>query len=151
MQKQCLPVQGRKLLHFMGCSIGSNMEICETSGLPIGMVPCFHNRNVYIKRKLRVWRTQKCIALVCEKTPPTCVGLQTTPFHGWQYMKGNGNMQNFGPTNPHCTVSAPKQCLYQKEATGMRRPKMYCSCLSRNPTYLCRSANYPVSCVAVLG
>ena len=52
--EQYLPVKGRKLPHFMGGSIGSGMEICESSGVPIGMVPRFHKRNVYIKRKLRV-------------------------------------------------------------------------------------------------
>ena len=67
---------------FMGGSTGSGMEICETSGPPISMVPRLHQSNVYIKRKLRVWRAQKCIALVRGKTPSTCTGLQTTPFHG---------------------------------------------------------------------
>ena len=105
--------------------MSSGMEISETSGLPIGMVPRSHKRNVYIKRKLRVWRTQKCIPLVRGTNPPTCVGLQTTPFHGWQYRADNGNMRNFWPTNPHGTAFAPKQWLNQKEATGMESSKMY--------------------------
>ena len=36
------------------------------------MVPCLHQGNVYIKRKLRVWKTQKYISLVVEETPLTC-------------------------------------------------------------------------------
>ena len=76
----------------MGGSIGPEMEICETSGLPIPIVPRFHKRNVHMKRKLRAWRPQTCIALVRGKTPPTCACLQTTPFHGWQYRAENGNM-----------------------------------------------------------
>ena len=31
----------------------------------------------------------------------------------------------FGPTNPHGTAFAPKQWLYEKEATGMKSSKMY--------------------------
>ena len=34
-------------------------------------------------------------------------------------MAQNGNMRNCDPTNPHGTGFAPKQWLYQKEATGM--------------------------------
>ena len=34
-------------------------------------------------------------------------------------------MRNFWPTNPHGTAFAPKQWLYQKEATGMESSKMY--------------------------
>ena len=106
-------------------SIGPRMEICETLWLPIPMVPCFHQSNGYMKRKLRVWRAQQCIALVDEETVFTSAGRQTTPFHGGQYRVGNGNMRNFGPTNPHGTSFAPKQCLYQKEAAGMESPKVY--------------------------
>ena len=82
----------------MGDSIGLGMEICETSGPPIPMVPRLHQSNVYIKRKVQVWRAQKCIALVRGKTVLTSGELQTNPFHGGQYGVGNGNMQNFGPT-----------------------------------------------------
>ena len=32
------------------------------------MVPCLHQGNIYEKRKLRIWRDQKCIALVGAKT-----------------------------------------------------------------------------------
>ena len=39
------------------------MEICETSTLPIPMVPRLQQSNGYIKRKLRAWRVQNCIAL----------------------------------------------------------------------------------------
>ena len=76
----------------MGGSIGSRMEIYETSTLPIPMVPRLHQSNGYIKRKLRVWRVQKCIALVgadqnCialvgEDTVLTSAGPQTTPCNG---------------------------------------------------------------------
>ena len=35
------------------------------------MVPCLHQGNIYIKRKLRVWTDQKCIPLVGSQTPLT--------------------------------------------------------------------------------
>ena len=53
----------------------------------------------------------------------TYLCLETT-LHAGQYRAENGNMRNFGPTNPHGTAFAPKQCLYQKEATGMERSKI---------------------------
>ena len=86
----------------------------------------FPEGNGYIKRKLRVWRNQKCIALVRGKIPPTCAGLQTVPFRRWQYRAENGNRRNFRPTKPHGTAFAPKQLLYQKEGTVMESSKLYC-------------------------
>ena len=46
----------RKLHRFMGGSIRSGIEISETSGQPIHMVPCLHQSNLYIKRNLGVCR-----------------------------------------------------------------------------------------------
>ena len=46
----------------------------------------------------------------------------------------------------YCTVFTPKQCLYQKEATGIESPKMHSSSRCKNRTYLCGTSNYPVSC-----
>ena len=50
VKKPYLPVRSCKLLHFMGISIGQRMEIRETSGLPIPMVPRLHQSNGHIKR-----------------------------------------------------------------------------------------------------
>ena len=75
---------GRKLPRVMGGSTGSTKEICETSGLPIPMVPRLHQCNGYIKRKLRAWRVQKFIALVGADIALTSAGPQTTPCHGGQ-------------------------------------------------------------------
>ena len=100
------------------------MEICETSALPILMLPGLHQSNGYIKRKLRAWRVQKCIALVGADTVLTSSGPETTRFHWGLYMAKNGNMRKFGPINPHGTAFARKQWLYQKESTGMESPKM---------------------------
>ena len=142
-------MRNRQLPRFMWCTIGPRMEICETSGLPIPIVLCLHQSNDYIKRKLRVRRVQKCTALVGADTLLTGARLQTTTFHGGQYRAQKGNMRNFGPTNPHGTAFAPKQWLYQKEATGIESSKMYCPSRCRYRTYQCGAANYPVSWGAV--
>ena len=124
---------------FMGGSIGPRMEISETSGQPTPMVPRLHQSYASIKRKLRVWTAQKCIALVGEETVLTSAGPQITLFHGGQYRVGNGNMRIFGPTYRRGTALSQEECLHQKEATGMENPKMYC----------CSSWNNPTSCVGL--
>ena len=83
-------------------------------------------------------------ALVSAETLLTSVGPQTTPFHTGQYRVGNGNMRNFGPINLHGTAFSPKQCGYQKEATGMESSKMYWPSRYINSTYQCVAANFPV-------
>ena len=122
------------------------MEICRNPGLPFTMVLCLHQSNVYIKRKLQVWRIQKCIPLVGAKTALTCAGLQTTPSDETQYRAENENLKKSRSTFRHGTVFAPKQCLNQKKATGMESPKMHLSTRCRNRTYLCGTSNYHVSC-----
>ena len=88
------------------------------------MVPYLHQSNIYIKRKLSVWRVQNCKPLVGSKTSLTCAGLQITPSQGSEYSAENGNFRKSGSTLSNGTVFAPKQCLYQTEATGMESPKM---------------------------
>ena len=110
------------------------------------MVPSLHQSNVYIKRKLQVWRVQKCIPLTGAKTALTCAGLQTILSQVSQYSVKNGNLRKSGSTFCHGTLLPPKQCLYQKEATGLESPKMHSSSRCNNCTYLCRTSNYPVSC-----
>ena len=110
------------------------------------MVPCLHQSNLYIKRKLHVWRVPKCIPLVGAKTALTSAGWQATPSHVRQNRAKNGNLRKTESSFPHGTVFAPKQCLYQKEATGMESPKMHSSSRCKPRTYLCRRANYTVSC-----
>ena len=85
------------------------------SGLPFAMVPCLHQRNVYIKIKLRVWRVQNCIPLVSANTALICAGLQTTPSHVMRYSPENGNLWKFGSTFRHGTVFIPKQCLIKSK------------------------------------
>ena len=85
----------------------------------------FAPRNIYTKRKLRVWRDQKCIPLVGAITPLTCAGRSNTPSRWRPYRAQNGKLVKLGRTCGHCTVFALRKYLHHKEATGMERPEMY--------------------------
>ena len=98
------------------------------------MVPCFHQGNIYTKRKLRVWRDQKCIPLVGAIIPLNCAGRHNTPSRGRQYRALNGKFGKMGRTYGHDTVFAPRKYLYQMEATGTERPEMYSGSRCNNPT-----------------
>ena len=153
--QKCIPLVGAKtpiicavrgkLPRLKVVSIGPRKETCVNWGGPIAMVLCLHQGNIYIKRKLREWRDQKCIPLVSAKTPLTCVVRQTTPSQGSRYKAENGNLRKSGWTYRDGTVFAPRQYLYQKVARGMERPEMYSPSRCKNPSYLCRPSNYPVS------
>ena len=73
------------------------------------------------------------------------------PISWGLYWVQRGNIRTFGTTNPHGTAFAPKQWLYQKEATGMESSKIYCPNRCRYRTYQCKAANYPVSLWVILG
>ena len=91
-----LSLRGSKVPRFMVGSIGPRMEICETSVLPIPMVPRFHQSNGYIKRKLRAWRVRKCITIVGVDIVLITAWPQSTPFHGG----------SIGPRMEICETSA---------------------------------------------
>ena len=109
------------------------------------MHPRLHLCNGYVKRNLRAWRVQKCIALGGAYTVLSSFLPQTTPRHGGQYKVQRRNLGNFWPTNPHGDTFAPMQWLYQKEGTGMESSKMYFPSRCRYRTYQCGAANYPAS------
>ena len=137
MQKSHLPVRAVKITRLEGGSIGPSTESCINCDGPISMVPCWHQGNIYIKRKLRVWRDQKRIALVGAITPLNCAGRHNTPSRRRQNRAQNGKFGKLGRTYGHGTVFAPRKYLYQKEATGMEIPEMYSVSWCKNPTYLC--------------
>ena len=126
-------------------SIGPRTESLGNWDGPMAMVSCLHQGNICTKRKLRVWRDQKCIPLVGVKTPLNCAGRHITPSRGGQYRVQNGNFWKLGRTYGHGTVFAPRKYLYQKEATGMERPEMYSVSRCNNPTFLCGQSKYHVS------
>ena len=121
------------------------MEICGSSGPPIVMVPCVHQINVYIKRKLRVWGIQKCNFLVGAKTVPTSLGLQTTSCHA----------ESYGPRMESCGISglpiAMVPCLHQINVHIKWKLRVWgtqkCNFLvgAKNRTYRYGPANYLVS------
>ena len=126
-----------KLHRLEGGSIGPRTESLVNLDEPMAMVPCLHQGNIYTKRKLRVWRDQKCIPLVGAITPLNCEGCQSTPSRGRQYRARNGKFGKFGRTYAHGTVFAARKYLYQKESTGMERPEMYSVSRCNYPTSLC--------------
>ena len=85
MQKPHRPVRVNKLPRVLKRRIWQATESFKISGQLIAMVPCLHQWNVYIVRKLRVWRAEKCDFLVSAKTAPTGTGQQTTLCHVASY------------------------------------------------------------------
>ena len=108
------------------------VQTCGNSGLPIAMVPCLHQWNVYIKTKLRVCRAQKGNPCFGTKIPLRSTDLQGTLFHAAPLMADITNLREFGASYRRGTVSAPMECLYQKEAKGMQ-------CSKCNPCFCAKS------------
>ena len=111
----------------------------------------FAPKHCLYQKKATGRTAQKCLPLVGGETPLICACWQTTPSHGWWYRSQNENLHKLGWTYRHGTMFAPRQCLYQKKATGMESPEMYSTSRCRNPTYLCGPASYPISWRAVYG
>ena len=109
----------------------------------MAMEPCLHQGNIYTKRKLRVWRAQKCIPLVGAIATLTCAGRKSTPSRRKQCRAQNGKLGKLGRTYGHGTVFAPTKYLHQKEATGMERPEMYSVIRFNNPTLPVRAVKIP--------
>ena len=95
-----------------GGSIGPRTERLVNWDGPMAMVPCLHQGNIYTKRKLRVWRDQKCIPLVGTITPLNCGVRHNTPSRGKQYWSQNGKFGILGRT---CMVPClPQGNIYTK-------------------------------------
>ena len=124
-------------------------EICRNPGLPFAIVPCLHQNNVYIQKKLRVCPKMYFSSRCKNRTYPS--GTANDPSHVSQYRAKNGNLTKSGSTFCHGTMFARKQSLYHKEDTGMESPKMYFSSRCKIRTYPCGTANDPVSCKSVWG
>ena len=147
--KTALICAGQQTIPSQVSKYGAENGHLRKSWSTFAIVPCLHQSNVYIKRKLQVWRFQKCIPLLGAKTALTCAVRQTTPSHVSQYRAENGNLRTSGSTFRHGSVFAPKKHSYQKEATGIECPIIHSSTRWKNLTYLCGTANYPVSCKPV--
>ena len=138
-----------KIPRLEGGSTESRTESWVNCDGPICMVPCLYQGNIYTKRKLRVWRYQKCNPLVGAITPLTCVGRQNTPSRRRQYTVQNGKLGKLERKYGDGTVFVLRKYLYQKEATGMERLEMHSASRCDNPTYLCVPSKYTVSKEAV--
>ena len=138
-----------KIPRLDGGSIGPRTESWVNWDGPVAMVPCLHQGNIYTKRKLRVWRHQKCIPLVGAINPLTCAGRSNTPSRRRQYRAQNGKLGKLRRTCGHGTVFALRKYLHHKEATGMERPEMYSASRCNNPIYLRGLSKYTISREAV--
>ena len=85
----------------------------------IAMVPCLHEGNLCIKKKLWIWKAQKCIPLVDVETPLACAGRQTTSSHGGRYRAENGNLRKLGGPN----TMVP--CLHQGNIYIQRKLRVW--------------------------
>ena len=137
--QKCIPLVGAITpLNCAGChntpSRGRQYRAQNGKFGKLGRTYGLNQGNIYIKRKLRVWRDQKCIPLIGAITPLNCAGRHNTPSQGWQNRAQNGKFGKLGRTYGHGTVLSPRKYLYQKEATGMERPEMYSVSRCNNPT-----------------
>ena len=141
MQKPHLPVRNGKLPRLMYASIGPKINLRKSWST-------FRHDTVFAPKQYLNQKEATGIQIPKMHSSSRCknrTGRHTTPSHVSQYRAKNGNLWNSGSTIGLGTVFALKQCLYQNEATGMESPKMHSSVRCINRTYLCRTANYPVS------
>ena len=108
VQKAHLAVRTFKVLGSMQRRIGPPVGICWNSGLFSTKVPWLHQCNVYIKRKLRVCRTQKWDHWVGATTAPSVTWPQSTGFMRRSIVA----TMEISSTFRQGTVIAPMQCLY---------------------------------------
>ena len=144
MQKPFFSVRAVKLLHLKGVGVCSRTQTCVNWVGPIAVVPSLHQGNISIKRKIRVWRDQKCIRVVGAKTPLTCEGRQTTRLKGVGIGPRTESCINWG--GPIAMVSCLHQGnIYIKRKLHVWRQEMYSPSWCKKPFYLCGPSNYPVS------
>ena len=93
-------ITARKLPILMHRRIWPTLEICCSSVPPIPKIPCLHQINGYINRKLRVWGIKLCNFFLGAKTVPSVTEPQTTYSHAAPYMANIGNLRQFGASNP---------------------------------------------------
>ena len=127
----------RKLPRLVESSKGQRTEYWGNPGLPFAMVQCLHQSKDYIKRKLGLWKAQKCIPLFGAISSLTCAGQQTTPSHVRQCRAENEILGKSGAAFRLGAVFALKQLLYQKEAKAMESPRLYSSHRCNKRTYVC--------------
>ena len=92
------------ILRLEGGSIGPRTESLVHWDGPMAMVTCLHQGNIWSKRKLRVWRDQKCIPLVGSITPLNCAAVIIPRLKGGSIGHRTENLVNWD--SPMATVSS---------------------------------------------
>ena len=107
----------------LSCSAeyGQHWKIEEIRGY---LSPRYREGNTNIRRNQREWRAEKCNPCVVAQSVLPSTGLQTTRFHAAPNMADSENLRKFRATFSQGTDFAPREYLYQKEATGMENLKM---------------------------
>ena len=102
-----LAVRTVKITRIHAASYMAAVRICGISELTFAILPCLHQTNIYIKRKLRQRGVQKCILCFSANSPPRGTDLQNYP-ESCRFVYGrSANTRVFGPTFRHGTVFAP--------------------------------------------
>ena len=113
-----------KIPRLEGGNIGPRTESCVNWDRPMSMVPCLQQGNIYTKRKLRIWRDQKCFSLVSAITALNCAGRHNTPSRGRQYRAQNRKFENWD--GPMAMVACLHQGnIYIKRKLRVWRDKKY--------------------------
>ena len=103
-----------KIPRVVGGGIGPRTERCLNWDGPVAMVPSLQHGNISTKRKLRVWRDQKCNPLVGAITPLICADRQNTACRERRYRAQNGKLRKLGLTYRHGTMFAPRKYTERK-------------------------------------
>ena len=107
--------------------------------LLLTMLPWLNQCILYIKRRLRDWRTQKCNPFFGAESPLRCTGLQSTSFHAAQYSSDSSDFPKFRASINHGTVIAPMHFCIKRRLREWRTRKC-------NP---CFNAKSPLRCTGL--
>ena len=107
-----------KVPRLEGGTIGHRTESLVNWDSPMAMVSSFHQGNIYTKRKLRVWRDLKWIAIVGAITALNCEGRQSTLYRGMQYRAQSEKFGKLGRTYGHGTRVCTKEIFIPKGSYG---------------------------------
>ena len=124
VQKAHFAVRACKKPCFMQRHKEPTVQICGNSGLPIAMVTCLHQWNVYTKRKLMVCSAQNVIRVSMQQAH---IAVRACKEPCFMQRRIGPTVQIWGNSRlpiANGTMFAPMECLYQKEDKCMQSPKM---------------------------
>ena len=98
-------------------------------------------------------RAMKCPKMYSSSRFKQCTSLCGSANYPISSKAVQGRERKFGEIRSFislwCSVCIKAMFIYQKEVRAMESPTMYSSSRCKKRTYLCGSANYPVSCESV--